>query len=191
MKLTIQREIISFIAGALIGIILFCHFNTSLVIELMEQGHTFFNFNYFKKNKYKILDIAKNKNFSQYKSDDDISIVYVCDVPRIAYIYQLKNVFFEREELLLITFEDGYCVELRKKTFPDYLRWEFLHYVVEFSDQTSRIKNERLSKIEPVIEDANARLVYYQYFRQNFTELMVSLGYDVVASHVSNSNTAK
>ena len=93
MKLTIQREIISFIASTLIGIILFCffNFNTSLVIELMEQGHTFFNFNYFEKNKYKILDIAKNKNFSQYKSDDDISIVYVYDVPRIAYIYQLKN----------------------------------------------------------------------------------------------------
>ena len=49
MKLTIQREIISFIASALIGIILFCYFNTSLVIALMEQGHTFFNFNYFKK----------------------------------------------------------------------------------------------------------------------------------------------
>lgn len=131
------------------------------VCSCVEQFHTLINYNYFDRNKSKILDIAKNQNFHHYKDDDDISIVYVGRKARMAYVYQIRNILFKRKELLMLVFDDGTCSFWERSQVPSSLGWDFLDYIIDFADHESKIKNGNLSNIK--LSNFNEPDEYYYY----------------------------
>lgn len=176
LKITrIELIIIFFLYSVLLSI----YDGMSFFTSCYEQVCTLIHYNYFERNKNKILDIAKNKNFHHYKNDNDISIVFVNKKAKMAYIYQIRNILFERREVLMMAFDDGVYSFYERTVFKNNLEWDFLDYIIDFADTESKIKNGHLSSI--VLHNFNTpNNHYYFVFRKKIKKIMSSLNFKLI-----------
>lgn len=168
---------------------LLLNYGAPALISLAENINTIVNINYFYENKKKILNIAKNKDFKICESNDDISVVFVNNEPKIAYIYQTINLFFYRKELLLISFDDGVCLFCIKSKENHHMSRPFFEQMLDFADSKSRIKKSNLSTINKKCNKNSKQMneIMYLTFRRDFKKIIFSQGFKeiyIIVDHV-------
>ena len=138
--------------------------------------------NYIKEITPAFKDISKNKNFADYKSNEEISIIYVGGTPRMAFAYRHDSFLLKEQATILIVFDDGTLKKYIKTDFERFfLSLPVYHHILELGDNNSQVKIGKnyffTKRNNETKEQILKRIHHFELFKQKINEIMYENGY--------------